>query len=109
MLKFIALFLLLLFDTAGLSAQNQRAEGYKGIWFTLGQFSAFGDKYSGGLGTYTSSHIPMAIYSKECNKTFFVYGGTTAKDEKHLLIMLSCYDHKKKVFRSQWLFMIKKT
>ena len=75
-------------------AQNQRADGYKGIWFTLGQYSAYGDKYSGGLGTYTSSHIPIAVYSKHADKTFFVYGGTTAKDEKHLLIMLSYYDHK---------------
>jgi hypothetical protein len=74
-------------------AQAKRANGYKGIWFTLGQFSEYGDKYSGGLGTYTSSHIPIAIYSKKVNKTFFVYGGTTAKDERHLLIMLSYYDH----------------
>ena len=93
--KIIPVLFLLFYNAFGLSAQNQRAEGYKGIWFTLGQFSAFGDKYSGGLGTYTSSHIPMAIYSKECGKTFFVYGGTTGKDEKHLLIMLSYYDHKK--------------
>jgi hypothetical protein len=77
-------------------AQNLRVDGYKGIWFTLGQFSTFGDKYSGGLGTYTSSHIPIAIYSKEVDKTFFVYGGTTAKGEKHLLIMLSYFDHKTK-------------
>ena len=25
-----------------------RADGYRGIWFTLGQFSKHGDKYSGG-------------------------------------------------------------
>lgn len=76
-------------------AQNTRVDGYKGIWFTLGQFSAYGDKYSGGLGTYTSSHIPIAVYAEKADKTFFVYGGTTAKNEKHLLIMLSYYDHKK--------------
>ncbi len=75
-------------------SQNPRANGYKGIWFTLGQFSTYGDKYSGGLGTYTSSHVPIAIYSRQSNKTFFVYGGTTGKDAKHLLIMLSYYDHK---------------
>ena len=40
-------------------------DGYRGIWFTLGQKSEFGDKYSGGLGTYTANHVPMAIYSKE--------------------------------------------
>ena len=79
------------------SAQSLRADGYKGIWFTLGQFSQYGDKYSGGLGTYTSSHVPIAIFDKKAGKTFFVYGGTTAKDEKHLLIMLSYYDHKKGV------------
>ena len=28
---------------------NQKIDGYKGIWFTLGQFSEYGDKYSGGL------------------------------------------------------------
>ncbi len=80
-----------------LSAQNPRANGYKGIWFTLGQFSEFGDKYSGGLGTYTANHIPIAIYAPEVNKTFFTYGGTTAKDERHLLIMISYYDHEKNI------------
>ncbi len=78
------------------SAQTPRVDGYKGIWFTLGQFSQYGDKYSGGLGTYTSSHIPVAIYSEKANKTFFVYGGTTNAAEKHLLIMISYFDHSKK-------------
>ncbi len=68
------------------------ADGYRGIWFTLGQFSTYGDKYSGGLGTYTANHIPIAIYAPEVNKTFFVYGGTI-KDQRHLLIMASYYDH----------------
>jgi hypothetical protein len=77
-------------------SQLPRANGYKGIWFTLGQFTQYGDKYSGGLGTYTSSHVPIAIYAKAVNKTFFVYGGTTAENERHLLIMLSYYDHKNK-------------
>jgi hypothetical protein len=79
-----------------LHAQSKRVNGYKGIWFTLGQPSQYGDKYSGGLGTYTSSHIPVAVYSSRANKTFFVYGGTTAENERHLLIMLSYYDHKTK-------------
>lgn len=78
-------------------AQNSKTDGYKGIWFTLGQFSEYGDKYSGGLGTYTANHIPIAIYAPAVNKTFFVYGGTTGKDERHLLIMISYYDHQKKV------------
>jgi hypothetical protein len=90
----VSMIVLLLVNTT-VKSQNPRADGYKGIWFSLGQFSEYGDKYSGGLGTYTSSHIPIAIYAKEVHKTFFVYGGTTSKDERHLLIMLSYYDHKK--------------
>ncbi len=86
-----------IYFTGNLTAQNPKADGYKGIWFTLGQFSEFGDKYSGGLGTYTANHIPIAIYAPEVDKTFFTFGGTTAKDERHLLIMISYFDHKKKV------------
>lgn len=71
----------------------QRADGYKGIWFELGQKATYGDKYSGGLGTYTAKHRPMAIYDSVSNKTFFVYGGTTAADKKHLLCMAGYYDH----------------
>ncbi len=94
--KIVILFLFLLsFDAINrMSAQNLTANGYKGIWFTLGQFSEYGDKYSGGLGTYTADHIPIAIYSPVAKKTFFVYGGTTKADERHLLIMISYYDHK---------------
>jgi hypothetical protein len=84
-------------DHADVVLKSNKANGYKGIWFTLGQFSEFGDKYSGGLGTYTANHVPMSIYAPEVKKTFFTYGGTTAKDEKHLLIMVSYYDHKKGV------------
>ncbi|MFK7844336.1 MAG: hypothetical protein AB8G77_03470, partial [Rhodothermales bacterium] len=68
-------------------------DGYRGIWFSLGQMLEYGDKYSGGLGTYTAKHHPLAVYSPEANKTFFVYGGTTKEDERHLLAMVSYYDH----------------
>jgi len=78
------------------SMAQQKADGYKGIWFTLGQFSSYGDKYSGGLGTYTANHIPVAVYSQTARKTFFVYGATSAENEKHLLIAISYFDHKKK-------------
>ena len=78
------------------SRNNQKMDGYKGIWFTLGQFSEYGDKYSGGLGTYTAKHIPLSIYSPEVNKTFFVYGGTTGPDERYLLCMIGSYDHASK-------------
>jgi hypothetical protein len=78
------------------SYTGKKIDGYRGIWFTLGQFSEYGDKYSGGLGTYTAKHIPLAIYSPEVKKTFFVYGGTTGVDEKYLLCMIGSYDHKTK-------------
>jgi hypothetical protein len=89
-----------------------RMDGYHGIWFTLGQFYGpgtpgepygprssapvfpYGDKYSGGLGTYTMKHTPVAIYSEAVDKTFFVYGGTTAPTERHLLCLVSYYDHR---------------
>lgn len=75
---------------------QKKEDGYKGIWFSLGQFSDYGDKYSGGLGTYTAKHRPLAVYAPEVKKTFFVYGGTPSAEERHLLIMVSYYDHEKK-------------
>ena len=71
-----------------------QVDGYRGIWFTLGQVTEYGDKYSGGLGTYTAKHQPLAIYAPEAEKTFFVYGGTTGPDERHLLCMIGSYDHR---------------
>ena len=93
----VPLFVALFFINCLSFAQNPTANGYKGIWFTLGQYSEYGDKYSGGLGTYTANHIPIAIYAPEVKKTFFTYGGTTAKDERHLLIMVSYFDHQTKM------------
>lgn len=72
---------------------NKTIDGYKGIWFTLNQFSAYGDKYSGGLGTYTAHHMPLAVYAPAVNKTFFVYGGTTGKNDRYLLCMIGSLDH----------------
>lgn len=74
----------------------RRIDGYKGIWFDLGQTSEFGSKYSGGLGTYTAKHHPLAVYAPAVHKTFFVYGGTTQAEARHLLAMVSCYDHRTK-------------
>ncbi|GAB5562371.1 MAG: BNR-4 repeat-containing protein [Synoicihabitans sp.] len=67
--------------------------GYRGIWFELNQKYEYGDKYSGGLGTYTAKHRPLAIHAPEVGMTFFVYGGTTNAAEKHLLCMIGAYDH----------------
>lgn len=74
---------------------NTFVDGYKPLWFTLGQESDYGYKYSGGLGgTYTAKHNPVAIYAPEVDRTFFVFGGTTGEKERHLLCMAGCYDHK---------------
>ena len=73
------------------------ANGYRGIWFALGCKFPHGDKYSGGLGTYTSNHIPMAEYAPAVNKTYFTYGGTPAADQRALAIMVSYYDHTRDV------------
>ena len=105
-----SVFLIFILFT-GCSCPAQKAQGYRGIWFSLTQFYPpgkngeaygprqsepvfpYGDKYSGGLGTYTMKHVPIAVYAPEVDRTFFVYGGTTAPDERHLLCMASWYDH----------------
>jgi hypothetical protein len=76
------------------SLNNTKIDGYRPIWFELNQKYEYGDKYSGALGTYTADHIPLAIYSEKANKTFFVYGGTTSENERHLLCMIGEFDHK---------------
>ncbi|MGN0188068.1 MAG: BNR-4 repeat-containing protein [Candidatus Cryptobacteroides sp.] len=73
---------------------NKTIDGYRGIWFDLGQASDYGSKYSGGLGTYTMKHIPMSIYAPEVDRTYFVYGGTPDENRKYLLCMIGCYDHR---------------
>lgn len=75
-----------------LQAQSQAADGYRGIWYSLGQFSAYGDKYSGGLGTYTADHTPTAAYVSEVEKTFFLYGGTPKAEERHLQICIGSFE-----------------
>ena len=99
--KLKVLLILMMLFPAGLSAQpetvshvNATVDGYRGIWFTLGQFSEYGDKYSGGLGTYTMKHIPMAVYAPEVDRTYFVYGGTPQDGELYLQCMVGCFDHK---------------
>ncbi|QDU89547.1 hypothetical protein Pla175_29390 [Pirellulimonas nuda] len=79
---------------SGKQAVVRTMDGYKGIWFDLGQRSEFGSKYSGGLGAYTAKHRPLAVYAPAVQKTFFVYGGTTEPSQRHLLAMASYYDHR---------------
>ena len=89
MLSRLSLFLVLtvIASAATDPAPNPRADGYRGIWFTLGQKSEYGDKYSGGLGTYTANHTPLAVYAPAVDRTFFVYGGSPA-GERSLLRLI---------------------
>lgn len=69
-------------------------DGYRGIWYSnqkTGDQYRF--KYSGGMATYPQQLIPMAVYSEEAKKTFFVYGGVTAGGED-LLHLVSYFDHR---------------
>lgn len=96
---FLVFFILYTVKPSGQAQQEksfQRVDGYKGIWFELGQKYPYGDKYSGGLGTYTAKHVPMAVYDSVSNKTYFVYGGTTDPNKKHLLCMIGYFDHETK-------------
>ena len=74
---------------------NSRDDGYRGIWY-MNQPSndEYVYKYSGGLGTYCAKHKPFAVHCPEVGRTFFCYGGTTKDDNRHLLHMVSYFDHK---------------
>ena len=94
---FLALILLFIVHPGHLSSQNPKVDGYKGIWYNAGPFQEYGYKFSGGVATFASRHRPVAIYSPVVRKTFFVYGGTTSAEERHLLIMISYFDHRRHV------------
>lgn len=74
-------------------------DGYKGIWFSLNQIHNGLDKYSGGLGTFTAKHIPLAVYSDKVNKTFFVYGGVSDSTSRELMCMVGEFDHNTNLLR----------
>lgn len=89
----LALIIAFLAYSPALNGQNSKVDGYKGLWFSAGQSQEYGYRFSGGSATFGTQHRPVAIYSPESRKTFFVYGGTIADDERHLLIMISYFDH----------------
>jgi hypothetical protein len=71
----------------------ERADGYRGVWYmNQPQDDEYRFKYSGGFATYPQQHVPIAVYSREANKTFFTYAGV-ADDSDHLQNMVSFYDH----------------
>ena len=82
--------------STGVVAQERtlpKADGYRGIWYSnQATKDEYAYKYSGGMATYPQQHVPIAIYSSQANKTFFVYGGADAK-RRTLLHMVSYFDH----------------
>jgi hypothetical protein len=75
-------------------AMNTKADGYCGIWYcNQPSHDEYVYKYSGGLGTYCAKHQPFAVHCPQVNRTFFCYGGATREDPRHLLHMVSFYDH----------------
>jgi hypothetical protein len=84
---------------------GKKQNGYRGCWHRQEPMDPeYGYKYSGGLGTYSCKHSPMAVYSPEAHKTFFVWGGAgslpVASEEQWdfspemIYHMVSYYDHK---------------
>ena len=102
-----ALFLILLTYPVHLFSQSRRVDGYRGIWFSEDSARGSGYKFSGGVATFATRHRPVSIYSPEAGKTFFVYGGTTTAEERHLLIMVSYFDHRLKGSQNLLLYMTK--
>src|SRR6187397_2663845 len=92
-----------------LAAPLERADGYRGIWYSN---QSTGDeykyKYSGGFATYPQQHVPIAIYSAAANKTFFCYGGSTGRP-KELACMVSYFDHDTRQVPRPRVVLVKKT
>ncbi|HEX8199114.1 MAG TPA: BNR-4 repeat-containing protein [Isosphaeraceae bacterium] len=75
------------------SAHPAKDDGYRGLWYANQPTDdRYRYKYSGGFATYPQQHIPIAVYAKAVDKTFFCYGGTP-KGENRLLHMVSFFDH----------------
>jgi len=84
---------------------NMKFDGYRGIWwrhppmtdrYQSPSYNSTDFKYSGPLSfAWPHTVAPMAIYAEEVNKTFFVFGGDTGPRNRHLLAMISYYDHEK--------------
>jgi hypothetical protein len=91
------------------SAPADRADGYRGIWYSNQATSdEYHYKYSGGFATYPQQHVPIAIYSSAANKTFFCYGGSTGKP-KELACMVSYFDHATGQVPRPRVVLVKKT
>ncbi len=94
-------------------AENIKDDGFRGIWYGIALRKSddpgnYKYKYSGGLGTYPANHYPLAVYSKEVNKTFFVLG-TVDKNGKDLVHEISYFDHASKKLAKPTILTNRKT
>jgi len=89
-LPFLVLVYALSAADAPSAVENRPADGYRGIWYAIGQKPP---KYGGGLGTYPANMVPMACYDAAANTTWFVYGGTSAAGNRDLQIMIGAWRH----------------
>lgn len=129
LIVFFALLQVFWSDSASLADEvtlNLPGEGYRGLWYNNQKLdSIYRYKYSGGLGTYTAKHKPLAVYCPEVGKTFFCFGGV--RDNYHLnerlkedrlsreapeegiLHMVAAYDHKTGMVSRPTILLDKKT
>lgn len=85
------------------------AEGFNGIWYAnQASDDQYKFKYSGGHGTYPHQHVPIAIHSKEADKTFFVLG-CRYPEKNQLIHVVSYYDHKTGMVARPRVLLDKKT
>lgn len=92
--KIISTALLACFAVFAAADPLPKDTGYRGIWYmNQPTHDQYAYKYSGGLGTYPSNHIPFAIYAPKASKTFFVYGGAKPGNNNALVEMVAYYDH----------------
>lgn len=88
---------------------NRPAKGYRGIWYmNVPTRDEYRFKYSGGMGTYCAGHLPMAVYSKEANRTYFCYGGTD-EGNTTLYHCVSYFDHATKTLARPMAVLDKRT
>lgn len=84
--------------------------GFRGIWYgNEASHDEYAFKYSGGLGTYCSGHVPMAVYSKSADKTFFCWGGTTEASHTSLVHCVASFDHRRKSLSGPFAVVDKRT
>jgi hypothetical protein len=89
---------------------NQKASGYRGIWYFIGATNnEYAYKYSGGLGTYPANHYPFSVYASAVERTFFCYGGVTDSSSRELCHLIGFFDHKTGLVSRPTLLLNKQT